>query len=128
VTSANLKEVLTKHINAETHVMTDSSPRYNLLKRENPFAKYDQINHSKEYVRGDITTNRVEGFFSILKRGLTGIYHNVSTEHFHRYLAEYDFRFTYRELSDGERTTLAIKGAEGKRLMYSKPLANKKEH
>jgi hypothetical protein len=64
----------------------------------------------------------VESYFSVLKRGLHGIYHNVSPEHLHRYLAEFDFRYTNRELSDGERTALAIKRSEGKRLLYRTPV------
>jgi hypothetical protein len=124
VTSKNLKDVLERHVAPNTHVMTDSSPRYNLLKRTNPFAKYSQVNHSKgEYARGIVSTNTVEGYFSILKRGLNGIYHNVSHAHLHRYLAEFDFRWTNRELSDGARTVLAIKRSQGKRLMYSQPAA-----
>jgi transposase-like protein len=127
VRSENLKAVLMAQIDKESHVMTDSSPRYNLVKREKPFANYDQINHSKgEYVRGEVTTNHVEGYFNILKRGLHGIYHNVSSHHLHRYLSEFDFRYTNRHLDDGERTTLAIRKANGKRLMYKEPV--KKAH
>jgi transposase-like protein len=123
VTSNNLKAMLVANIAKDTHVMTDSSPRYNLLKRESPFAKYDQVNHSKgEYVRGIASTNTVESYFSILKRGLNGIYHNVSSHHLHRYLSEFDFRYCNRHLDDGERTTLAIRKANGKRLMYKEPV------
>lgn len=122
VTGDNLKRILEDQVAKDTHVMTDSSPRYNLLKRTHGFAKYDQVNHSKgEYVRGIVYTNSVENYFSILKRGLHGIYHHVSTKHLHRYLSEFDFRYTNRELSDGERTSLAIKLSEGKRLMYVQP-------
>ena len=63
----------------------------------------------------------MEGYFSILKRGLHGIYHNVSEFHLHRYLSEFDFRYSHRDLSDGQRTALAIKQAQGKRLMYKQP-------
>jgi transposase-like protein len=122
VTGKNLKAILQSEIAKGSKVYTDASPRYNQLKRDHGFAWYGQVNHSiGEYVRGDAHTNTVEGYFSVLKRGLTGIYHNVSTAHLHRYLAEFDFRYTNRELSDGERTTLAIKQAEGKRLRYSEP-------
>ncbi len=86
------------------------------------FARHESVNHSAgEYVRGDAHSNTVEGFFSILKRGLHGIYHNVSEHHLHRYLSEFDFRYSNRDLSDGERTALAIKRSEGKRLMYRCP-------
>lgn len=99
VTGKNLKAVLLKQIHAESHVMTDSSPRYNLVKREQPFAAYDQVNHSQgEYVRGNAHTNTVEGYFSILKRGLIGTYHSVSSGHLFRYTNEFDFRYNHREL------------------------------
>jgi len=76
-----------------------------------------------EYARREkdrlVTTNSVEGFFSLLKRGITGIYHCVSKEHLHRYLGEFDFRYNNRRLNDGERLVAAVKQAEGKRLLYS---------
>lgn len=78
---------------------------------------------AKEYVRGDIHSNTVEGFFSIVKRGLNG-YHSVSKEHLHRYMSEYEFRYNHRHLEDGARTVAAIRGADGKRLMYKEPLEN----
>ena len=66
---------------------------------------------------------RSESVFSLLKRGMYGVYHNVSKRHLHRYLAEFDFRWNHRTVEDGERTVAAIKGSEGKRLMYREPLA-----
>lgn len=79
------------------------------------------IEHSKgEYVRGEAHSNTVEGFFSLVKRGLNGIYHAVSKEHLHRYLAEFEFRYTHRNLDDGDRTRMAIQASEGKRLTYEK--------
>jgi hypothetical protein len=81
------------------------------------------VKHSAgEYVRGDVSTNTVEGYFSIVKRGINGIYHSVSKKHLHRYLAEYEFRYNGRELSDGERTIAAIQAADGKRLRYRDPV------
>jgi hypothetical protein len=74
---------------------------------------------TKEYVRGDIHTNTAESSFSLLKRGITGIYHSVSKEYLHRYLWQFDFLWNARKMSDGERTIMAIKLAEGKRLMYN---------
>lgn len=82
------------------------------------------MNHSiKEYARLEadgtlVTTNTVEGYFSLLKRGVYGVFHSISKQHLHRYLAEFDFRYNARKIEDGERTALAIQGAEGKRLMY----------
>ena len=72
-------------------------------------------------MRGHAHTNTIEGYFSILKRGITGTYHHVSQQHLKRYLAEFDFRYNERSglnVSDIERTALAVKGIEGKRLTY----------
>jgi len=120
VTAKTLGPILAKNVAKSADLMTDDAVVYDRLGK--PFARHGRVNHSKgEYVRGDVTTNTIEGYFSILKRGLNGIYHNVSEAHLHRYLAEFDFRYTNRELSDGQRTALAIKSAEGKRLMYRCP-------
>ena len=73
---------------------------------------------SGEYVRGDVYTNTAESSFAIIKRGIVGTYHNVSKEYLDRYIAQFDFLWNHRKLNDGERTVLAIKQAEGKRLMY----------
>ena len=79
---------------------------------------------AKEYVRGDVHTNSAEGYFSIFKRGMKGIYQHCREKHLHRYLAEYDFRYNHRVnlgYSDGDRAALAVKGAFGKRLTYRGP-------
>lgn len=71
-----------------------------------------------------MTTNSVEGYFSIFKRGMTGIYQHCSEKHLHRYLAEFDFRYNHRialGINDGERMTLAVTNAAGKRLTYRQP-------
>jgi len=122
VTGQNLKMVLESQIHPETHVMTDSSPRYNLLKREHGFKAYEQVNHSKaEYVRGIAHTNTVEGFFSVLKRGLIGTFHHVAPKHLQRYSDEFSFRYNTRTAlgySDTDRAAIALKGIAGKRLTY----------
>jgi transposase-like protein len=86
------------------------------------FARHEMVDHGKdEYVRGDAHSNTAEGFFSILKRGITGIYQHVSEAHLHRYLAEFDFRYSNRSslgISDMQRALNALKGIEGKRLTY----------
>lgn len=83
------------------------------------------IRHSTgEYVRGDVHTNTIEGYFSLLKRGIVGTYHHVSQQHLKRYLAEFDFRYNERSklgIEDGERAVRALKGIEGKRLTYRRP-------
>jgi transposase-like protein len=124
VTGQNLKSVLLKQVHAETHLMTDASPRYNIVKREQPFAAYDQVNHSQgEYVRGIAHTNTVEGFFSILKRGLIGTYHHVGSPHLHRYANEFDFRYNHRQalgFDDNQRSNALLKEIAGKRLTYKR--------
>ena len=108
-----------------TTLMTDESVVYPKLGAE--FAGHLTVNHSaNEYARlgGYVHTNTVENYFSIFKRGLTGVYHSVSEAHLHRYLAEFDFRYNNRSklgVEDTERAVKAIKGVEGKRLTYRQP-------
>jgi transposase-like protein len=122
VTGPNLKAILEGQIHRDTHLMTDSSPRYNVVKREPQFAAYDQVNHSKgEYARGVAHTNTVEGYFSVLKRGLVGTYHHVSSQHLHCYTNEFDFRYNHRQAAgfdDVQRTRAVLSGIFGKRLTY----------
>lgn len=122
VTGQSLKAILEDQIHQDSHLMTDSSPRYNVVKRAPNFAAYDQVNHSKaEYVRGKAHTNTVEGFFSVLKRGLVGTYHHVSSQHLHRYTNEFDFRYNHRKaagIEDQQRAEILLRGVVGKRLTY----------
>jgi transposase-like protein len=84
--------------------------------------KHETVNHTgSEYVRGHVTTNHVEGFFSQLKRGIDGTYHHVSEEHLQRYLTEFDYRYSTRKVSDSERTLRLIRQTAGKRLTYRQP-------
>ena len=97
--------------------MTDEAGQYRKTGRE--FASHETVNHSiGEYVRGDAHTNTVENYFSILKRGINGVYHHVSQKHLRRYLGEFDFRYNTRHVTDFERAALAAKGIQGKRLTY----------
>lgn len=75
------------------------------------------------WARGDVHVNTAESSHALVKRGIVGIYHNVSSEYLHRYLWQYDFLWNNRQLNDGERTIRAIQSAEGKRLMYKPPIA-----
>jgi hypothetical protein len=83
------------------------------------------VNHgAKEYVRGQITTNTVEGYYSIFKRGMKGVYQHCKEKHLHRYLSEFDFRYSNRAalgVDDSARTSRALKGIVGKRLTYRWP-------
>lgn len=101
--------------------MTDSFASYRGLGAE--FANHESVNHADdEWVRGDVHTNTIENFFSILKRGIDGIYHHVSEAHLPRYLSEFDFRYNTRSAvgySDTQRTRLALSMVEGKRLRYA---------
>jgi transposase-like protein len=120
VNASTLKSVIAKHADRESHLRTDEARRYSEVGTE--FASHETVAHSMdEYVRGDAHTNTVEGYFSILKRGIYGCYFHVSEAHLHRYLAEFDFRHNNRAalgVDDIERTERAIRGIIGKRLTY----------
>jgi hypothetical protein len=119
----NLGKILTENVSLDSHVMTDSSSVYAALGK--PFAKHGVADHSRrECAKPDGTHgNTVESAFSLLKRGVHGTFHNVSRKHLHRYVAEFDFRWNTRKVDDGERTALAIRKADGKRLRYKEPSA-----
>jgi len=120
VTAKTLRPILIDAIAKDTHFRTDHSPVYWTIGDE--FKTHYTVNHSiKEYVRGDAHTNTVEGYFSIFKRGVYGVYHHVSPTHLKRYLAEFDFRYNERialGVDDTERTMRALRGIAGKRLTY----------
>jgi transposase-like protein len=123
VTAKTLKPILVDAIAKDTHFRTHESPVY--YKIGEGFASHLTVNHSiSEYVRGDAHTNTVEGYFSIFKRGIYGVYHHVSQQHLKRYLADFDFRYNERialGVTDSQRATKAIKSAAGKRLTYPQP-------
>ena len=116
----NVMSIVRENIDRETRLHTDESGLYKSVGKE--FSKHETVVHSaKEYVRGDVTTNTVEGYFSIFKRGMRGVYQHCGEKHLHRYLAEFDFRYNNRiklGVNDGERAVLAVKSAAGKRLTY----------
>ena len=121
VTAASLRPVLVAQIDDASLLCTDDAGQYRHMGRD---FRHGIVNHSaEEYVRGQFHTNSVEGFFSILKRGITGCYFHVSEAHLHRYLAEFDFRHSNREklgVDDVSRAALAVQGAKGKRLTYER--------
>ncbi len=117
VTAKNLRTIIKENVNKRATLMSDDFMSYRYLNIAS--LKHNIINHSKkEYVRGDIHTNTVEGYFSLLKRGIIGIYHHVDKHHLHRYLSEFDFRYNNRKSSDSESTIRALLASKGKRLMY----------
>ena len=122
VTAKTLQSVILENVDKNARIITDENPSYNGIGNSYTGGHETVCHSAKEYVRGDIHSNTVEGFFSSVKRGLNGIYHSVSKEHLHRYMSEFEFRYNNRNLDDGERTAAAIKGAEGKRLMYKEPV------
>jgi transposase-like protein len=119
VTAANLRPILVGQIDDASILCTDDAGQYRHMGRD---FRHEVVNHgAEEYVRGSFHTNSVEGFFSILKRGIVGCYFHVSEAHLHRYLSEFDFRYSNREklgIDDASRADLAIKGVVGKRLTY----------
>jgi transposase-like protein len=118
VNHKNLRPVLVAQVDRKSYLMTDEAAHYWRVGRE--FSGHGTVNHSiEEYVRGTFWhTNTIEGYFSILKRGLNGVYQHVSQQHLKRYLGEFDFRYNERAITDGERMVKALKGIEGKRLTY----------
>jgi transposase-like protein len=121
VTGKNLKQVIRENVSPDSHVMTDDWGGYRGLRKE--YRRHSTIRRKRcVYARkeGDvlISTNTIEGYFSILKRGINGVYHHVSKRHLHRYLSEFDFRYNSRNTSDGDRAMLAIQKVAGKRLTY----------
>lgn len=117
VAAKTLKPIMREQIHKDTSIMTDEMGSYMGLDRE--FASHDVVRHSaREYVRGQIYTNTVENYFSILKRGLVGVYQHVGANHLRKYIGEFDFRYNHRNLTDIERTDVALAGIQGKRLLY----------
>lgn len=121
VTAKTLKGAIREVVANQSTIMTDELNVYRGIGAEYA-GGHKVVTHSTgQYVNGEAHTNTAEGVFSLIKRGLYGVYHNVSKQHLHRYLAEFDFRYNTRELDDGERVRRAIKGSTGKRLMYREP-------
>lgn len=124
VNAATLRPIMKEQIAADTHILTDEAAQYCLTKTplDSEFASHNYVRHGiGEYVRGDIHTNTIEGFFSVFKRGMKGVFQHCSKTHLKRYLCEFDFRYNHRSslgISDTERAIIALQGIEGKRLMY----------
>jgi hypothetical protein len=118
-----VQKIVTENVARESRLHTDESGLYHGA--DLFFEDHETVHHSsREYVRGDVHTNSAEGYFSIFKRGMRGIYQHCSEKHLHRYLAEYDFRYNHRVrlgFDDKDRARAAVRGAEGKRLSYHQP-------
>jgi transposase-like protein len=124
-TGTNIQPIVLANLSREARLMTDESMIYRRIGRE--FAEHSAVKHyNHEYVRGDVTTNTVEGAFSIFKRGMRGVYQHCAEKHLHRYLAEFEFRYSHREATGSDDTARAdriLKGVVGKRLTYQPALA-----
>ena len=118
--SKTLIPILKKNIAKEATVYTDEATQYQSLAKD--FAAHDYVSHGKgEYVRGAVHTNTIEGYFSVFKRGMKGVYQHCAKKHLHRYVAEFEFRYSNRianGIDDAMRANLIIRGAGGKRLTY----------
>jgi hypothetical protein len=122
VTAENLSKALRDNVDLKnSQLMTDEAPMYTLIGREFGMGHETVDHHRKEYVRGAAHTNTAEGFFSLLKRGINGVYHHVGRGHLGRYCDEFAFRYNSRTAKDGERSALLVEGAIGKRLTYKQP-------
>jgi transposase-like protein len=123
VTATTLRPIIVSAASTDSHFRTDESGVYWSVGEE--FKTHRTVVHAaEEYVRGDAHTNTAEGYFSILKRGIYGVYHHVSEVRLHRYLAEFDFRYSNRiklGIDDTERARRVIVGIGGKRLRYQRP-------
>ncbi|MGQ7790794.1 IS1595 family transposase [Faunimonas sp. B44] len=120
--AATLAPIVRENLAREARLMTDEAAYYTMVGRE--FADHKIVEHGKgEYGRGEFHTNTVEGYYSIFKRGMKGVYQHCAKRHLHRYLAEFDFRYNNRSalgVEDQERASRALEGIKGKRLTYRK--------
>jgi len=120
LTAGEVASIVRVNVARDSRLMTDEARHHWAVGRE--FDKHDRVLHgAREYVRGDTFSNTVEGFFSIFKRGMRGIYQHCGEQHLHRYLAEFDFRYSNRAglgVNDNARAIKAVQDVVGKRLTY----------
>jgi transposase-like protein len=121
VSGKTLKDAIREEVDRRAQIISDGYRGYRGIGRDFS-GGHRSVNHTIwEFVRGDIHTNTVESSFALVKRGMMGVYHNVSKEYLHRYLWQFDFVWNNRYLNDGERTAELIRVTEGKRLRYKAP-------
>jgi transposase-like protein len=127
VDGRTLQTAIRERVSLDADMVSDELHAYDGLSMG--FKSHRTIKHSaKEYVRGSVHTNTVEGVFSLLKRGINGTFHHISKGHLHRYCSEFEFRYNTRTAlgyTDGDRAKLLAQGAEGKRLTYKQPSADR---
>jgi hypothetical protein len=119
-----VEDVIRANVSREARLMTDTAQYY--IKSGFGTASHELVNHfAREWARGEAHVNTLESYFSVFKRGMKGVYQHCGEQHLHRYMREFDFRYNYREkigFTDVQRTISAIRGMEGKRLTYKKPV------
>jgi transposase-like protein len=121
ITGETLKAAIQDEVSPQARLITDDFPVYKRICTDQEGGHYTIAHTTKEYVRGDIHTNTVESSFALMKRGIMGVYHNVSKDYLHRYIWQFDFLWNNRFLNDGERTVRLIRSTEGRRLRYRAP-------
>ncbi|AFY30437.1 IS1595 family transposase [Cyanobium gracile] len=118
--AADLLPIIQANVHPSTEVMTDEAGQYKGHGKH--FASHGYVSHSQfEWGRGKVHTNTVEGFYSVFKRGMKGVYQHCAEKHLHRYVAEFDFRYNQRAkfgITEQDRTQTALRGMAGKRLTY----------
>lgn len=116
----DIKKTFRTHLDKSANLMTDEHKKFRNIGKN--YASHETVNHgAKEYARGHVNTDTIEGVFSIFKRGMVGVYQHCDSKHLHRYLAEFDFRYNNRvalEINDKQRADNILTGVSGKRLTY----------
>ncbi|TAH34560.1 MAG: IS1595 family transposase [Planctomycetota bacterium] len=127
ITSKTLKAAIAASggVDPTTRLMSDEGTEFIGIGRALAGGHQTVKHKAKEYVRGEVHNNTIEGAFSILQRGVYGTFHSISRKHLPRYLAEFEFRYNTRKLSDSERVGIAIRKAQGKRLLYADQVAGR---
>ncbi|MEX2144593.1 MAG: IS1595 family transposase [Anaerolineales bacterium] len=124
VGSTTLPNIIRQHVHRNAHLMTDSFGAY--ARADEHVLFHSTVEHRRrEYVRCETHVNTLEGWFSLLKRGINGTFHHVSEKHLDRYIDEFVHRYNWRKMDDVQRTIKAIKGAPGKRLYYKAPIGKR---
>lgn len=122
VDGATLKGAIRENVDRKSRIMTDEWRSYRGIGKEFDGGHEMVLHSAGEYARDDVNTNTVESFFALLKRGVIGSFHHISKEHLDRYCDEFSFRWDFRSVTDAERTEVAIKRGEGRRLYYKEPV------
>jgi transposase-like protein len=125
VTLENIRPIMKEHVEVGTNIQTDEATVYHWI--HDDFPNHDIVTHKKKqysYRTDDgrhVTTNTVEGYFGLIRRGVFGTYHHWGRGYLQQYMNEFDFRYNNRKVNDSERTMLMLKATEGKRLTLREP-------